>query len=193
MHHIYHTEGLILGSEDFSEAGKSYAIFTRELGMIYARATGVRKMTSKLRFILRDFAYVKADLVQGKNFWRLTSASKTNQLEQIAKDRAKLQIFGNIASLLKRLLPGSEPNPTLFADLLNGLFILEKSENKEDLQNIEIVIVLRALHNLGYIGDSSTLESLVQSPFEEELIFKVGLSRREALRHINQALKESHL
>ena len=131
MHHIYHTEGIILGSKNFGEAGKYYSVFTRDLGLIYASAQGVRKMSSKLRFILQDFAYVKIDLVQGKDFWRVTNVSKTNKLEQIAKQSEHFVVFFNIARLLKRLLAGVEPNPALFLDLLNGLFILEKSETKE--------------------------------------------------------------
>ena len=108
MHHIHHTEGIILGSRNFGEAGEYYSIFTRDLGMIYASAQGVRKMSSKLRFILQDFVYVKNDLVQGKDFWRVTSASKTNQLEQIYKNRATFKVVSNIANLLKRLLAGVE-------------------------------------------------------------------------------------
>ena len=80
MHHIYHTEGIILGSRNIGEAGKYYYIFTRDLGMIYASASGVRKMSSKLRYVLQDFAYLKIDLVQGKDFWRVTNPSKTNIL-----------------------------------------------------------------------------------------------------------------
>src|SRR5688572_424664 len=146
MHHIYHTEGLILGSRNFRESGKYYYVFTRDLGMIYARAQGVRKMSSKLRFILQDFAYVKIDLVQGRDFWRITSASKTNLLEQITRQPGTFRVFANIARLLKRLLSGVEPNEALFTDLLNGLSVLEKIENKNDLQNAEIVIVLRILN-----------------------------------------------
>ena len=125
MHHIYHTEGIILGSRDSGEAGKNYYIFTRDLGMITATAQGVRKMSSKLRFILQDFAYLKIDLVQGKSIFRVTSASKTNQLEQLTKNRETFEVFANIARLLKRLLAGVEPNETLFSDLINGLSILE--------------------------------------------------------------------
>ena len=80
MHHIYHTEGIILGSRNFGEAGKHYYIFTRDLGMITATAQGVRKMSSKLRFVLQDFSYIKIDLVQGKNIFRVTNALKTNKL-----------------------------------------------------------------------------------------------------------------
>ena len=92
MHHIYHTEGIILGSKNYGEAGKYYSIFTRDLGMIYASAQGVRKMSSKLRFILQDFSYVKVDLVQGRDFWRVTSASKTNKLEEISKNKKYMAI-----------------------------------------------------------------------------------------------------
>ena len=193
MHHIYHTEGIILGSKNFGEAGKYYSIFTRDLGMVSASAQGVRKMSSKLRFILQDFAYVKIDLVQGKDFWRVTSASKTNALEQLSKNSETFEIFSNIANLLKRLLAGIERNDALFIDLINGLSILEKSETKEDLRNIEAIIVLRILNNLGYIGGNEMLQNLVKSPFEENLIFEVSKSRSKVLYQINKAIKETHL
>ena len=96
MHHIYHTEGIILGSRNYGEAGKYYSIFTRDLGMVYASAQGVRRMSSKLRFVLQDFAYLKIDLVQGKDFWRVTNASKTNLLEQLSKNSGTFEVFSNI-------------------------------------------------------------------------------------------------
>lgn len=193
MHHIYHTEGIILGSRNFGEAGKYYYIFTRDLGMITASAQGVRKMSSKLRFVLQDFAYVKIDLVQGKDFWRVTSASKTNKLERITKQFSTLKIFANISRLLKRLLAGVEPNEILFSDLLNGLSILEKAKTKEDLRNTEAIIVLRLVHNLGYIGGDETLETFIKSPFEENMIFEISRNRAKILSEINKALKETHL
>ena len=192
MHHIYHTEGIILGNKNYGEAGRYYPIFTRDLGMIYASAQGVRKMSSKLRFILQDFAYVKVDLVQGKDFWRITSASKTNKLEQLSKNSGTFEVVSNIAKLLKRLLAGVEPNQALFSDLINGFSVLEKS-GKEELQNIEIILVLRILNNLGYIGDNAVLQNLIKSPFEENLIFEVSKSKSQVLNQINKALKETHL
>ncbi|MFZ2150075.1 MAG: DNA repair protein RecO [Minisyncoccia bacterium] len=193
MHHIYHTEGIILGSRAHGESGKYYYIFTRDLGMVYASAQGVRKISSRLRFILQDFAYLKIDLVQGKDLWRLTSAQKTNMLEKVSKNPETFRVFFNIARLLKRLLAGVEPNIPLFSDLISGLSVLEKTTKLEDLRNIEAVIVLRVLHNLGYIGDDKLLGNLVQSPFEEELIYKVSKNRPEVLEQINKALKETHL
>lgn len=192
MHHIHHTEGIILGSKNYGEAGKCFYIFTRDLGMIYASAQGVRKISSKLRFILQDYAYVKIDLVQGKDFWRVTSASKTNKLENICKNSGTFEVFFNVANLLKRLLAGIEPNEILFADLIKGLAVLEKSETK-DLRNIEAIIVLRILNNLGYIGGNEILQNFIKSPFEENLIYEISKSRSQVLNQINKALKETHL
>ncbi len=193
MHHIYHTEGIILDSRNHGEAGKYYNIFTRDLGMIVASAQGVRKISSKLRYVLQDFAYLKVDLVQGKNIFRVTNASKTNMLEEIPRQPGNFKVFANIARLLKRLLAGVEPNETLFTDLLNGLLILEKAKTKEDLGNVEVIIVLRILNNLGYIGDNEILQNFTKSPFEENLVFEVSKSRIHVLRQINKALKETHL
>ena len=193
MHHIHHTEGVILGSKNFGETGRYYSIFTRDLGMLYASAQGVRKMSSKLRFVLQDFAYVKVDLVQGKDFWRVTSATKTNMLGEITKKRENLAVFANVARLLKRLLAGVEPNQELFTDLLNGLFVLEKSESSEDLRNIEMIIVLRILNNLGYIGGSDAMQKLVRSPLESDLVFEISKHRSQVLSLINKTLKETHL
>ena len=193
MHHIYHTQGLILGSKSFGEAGKRYFIFTRDLGMVMASAQGVRKMSSKLRFILQDFSYLKIDLVRGQNFWRVTSASKTNILENINKQSKTLLIFANISRLLRRLLPDEDPNESLFTDFLNGLLILEKSKTKEELSNVEAIIVLRILNNLGYLGGNDIVKNFIKSPLEQDLVYEVAKSRVKILSEINKALKETHL
>ncbi len=193
MHHIHHTEGLILGSKNYGEAGKCYYLFTRDLGMIFASAQGVRKMSSKLRYVLQDFSYIKVDLVRGKDFWRLTSASKTNLLENISKNKEALKVFVNIARLLKRLLAGELANQNLFADLVGGFLMLEKFENETDLRNIEAIMVLRILHNLGYIGGNENLNNLIKSPFENQLVLQVAENRASILSEINKALQETHL
>jgi DNA repair protein RecO len=193
MHHIYHTEGIILGSKNYGEAGKYYSLLTRDLGLINASAQGIRKISSKLRFVLQDFSYVKVDLVRGKDFWRITSASKTNTLENISRNPVAIHIFANISRLLKRLLTGEYPNVLLFADLLKGLHFLEKSKEESEMQNIETIIVLRILNNLGYIGENEMLQKITKSPFEENLIFEAGRSRTKILSEINKAIRETHL
>jgi len=193
MHHIYHTEGIILESRNQGEAGRYYAIFTRDLGMIYASASGVRKASSKLRYVLQDFAYLKIDLVRGKDFWRITSASKTNSLESLHKNKEIFPVFYQISKLLKRLLAGEEANESLFQDLIKGLHILEETKGKKEIENVEVVIVLRILANLGYLGRQDSLEHLIASPVADDLIFEVAKNRTAILSEINKALKETQL
>jgi DNA repair protein RecO len=192
MHHIYHTEGIILGGGSFGETGKYYNIFTHNFGMIHARAQGVRKISSKLRFLLQDFAYLKIDLVRGKNFWLITSVSKTNQLEKLSKCPQALKVLTNISNLLKRLLVGEGAQEKLFLDLLKGFSVLDKA-SKEDLLNIEIIIVLQILNNLGYLGEEKIFSDIIKSPWEDILVPQVSKNRSQILSKINQILQETHL
>ena len=193
MHHIYHTKALILGSREFGEAGKYYFLLTRELGLVYARAQGVRKLSSKLRYVLQDFSYVNVDLVRGREFWQVTSASKTNELETLVQEKVKFKIFINIARLSRRLLSGEEGNEKLFDDLVNSLKVLEVAKTKEEIQNIEILAVLRILNNLGYIGEAEKLSEVIHSPLSDELLGELKVKRKLAIGHINKALRETQL
>lgn len=193
MHHIYHTEGIVFSGKNIGESGRYYKIFTKDLGMITAKAEGVRKISSKLRYILQDFSYLKIDLIKGKNFWKITSASKTNLLEDITKNKDTYKIFSDILNLLSRLLSGEEVNTPLFLDIKSGLIMLESVSTKADLKNTEVVLVLRILKHLGYISENKTLTKYINSSFEKSLISKVSIDRKNILREINRALKETQL
>jgi DNA repair protein RecO len=192
MHHIFHTEGVILSSRNFGEAGKYYNILTRDLGLIFVSAQGVRKLESKLRYVLQDASFVSLDLLRGKDFWKITTASKKNELEEIAKDKNKFYLFGNMGRLLKRLLPVEEGNEELFSDFIKGLHVLENSNQKE-INNVEVMIVLRILYHLGYIGENETSKNLTRSPIEKELVYEISQRRANLLREINKALRETQL
>lgn len=191
MHHIYHTDGIILGSRNFKEANKYFYILTKDLGLVYAEAEGIRKITSKLRFVLQDFSYVKVDLVKRKNIWRITSALKTNELDFLKNDFLKLKVLSNINKLLIRLLPEQEKNENLFIDFKEGLKIFEKIEHKEDLKNIEIILVLKILHNLGYLNAEEI--NTVKAPIQNEFLLDISKNKIIILKQINKALRESHL
>ena len=75
MHHIHHTEAFVLGSSPKGEDSKLLRLYTRELGLVYAHAQAVRKLSSKLRFTLQDFSRASVDLVRGKEIWRVTTAT----------------------------------------------------------------------------------------------------------------------
>lgn len=108
---VYTTRGWILASAPSGEASKSYSIYTEDFGLVSARAQGVRKLDSKLRYNLDDFSFATLSLVRGKEFWRLTGAEKAELPEGGKLARAR------VLSLVKRLVHGEERNEALFRAL----------------------------------------------------------------------------
>ncbi len=166
---VYSTRGFILGSAPSGEAGKTYAIYTEQFGLLRAHAQGVRHLKSKLRYNLTDYNFATFSLVRGKEFWRITgavsepSAGATGTASGIDAPAVRARIL----NFIKRLVQGEERNDELFA-VLTDLFSGPVSET---------TVLARALSSLGYL-DLSTLE---------------GLGDREAITAINKALRESHL
>jgi DNA repair protein RecO len=193
MHHIYHTEGFILESKNLNEANKYYHIFTRDLGLVVASAQGIRKISSKLRFVLQDFSYVKIDFVKGKDFWRITSASKTNKLDDLLKKDGCLSLVFNLSKFLKRLLPGEDANQELFGDFIAGLLFMEKTEDRKLLNLVEVLIVLRILYFLGYVGDDFYVNNFIFKPYAEIDFVLLEENKLKIVKNINNALKETHL
>jgi len=193
MHHIYHTEGFILESKNLNEANKYYHIFTRDLGLVVASAQGIRKISSKLRFVLQDFSYVKIDFVKGKDFWRITSASKTNKLDDLLKKDGCLSLVFNLSKFLKRLLPGEDANQELFGDFIAGLLFMEKTEDRKLLNLVEVLIVLRILYFLGYVGDEFYVNNFILKPYVEIDFVLLEENKLKIVKNINNALKETHL
>ncbi|MFM7088374.1 MAG: DNA repair protein RecO [Candidatus Paceibacterota bacterium] len=193
MHHIYHTEAIILGSRNVGETARGFYLFTPDLGLVYTRAQGIRKLSSRLRYVLSDYAYIKVDLVRGKDVWRITSASKTNILDGLKDNRRAMAVLVNLSRLLYRLLRGEEANENLFREVFEGLLVLEHKTNNREIESIEIMIVLRVLANLGYIGESGVPNALMRSPLADDLLEEIALYKVDAIREINRALRETHL
>lgn len=193
MHHIYHTEGIILGSKNFGEADKIFYIYTKELGMVYAVATGIRKLSSKLRFVLQDYMHVNVDLVRGRDIWRVTTASKSGKTFLFKEKTEQLKVVAQISLLCRRLLAGEEVNEKLFMDLSQGFSMVYYADSKDALVNAEIVVVLKLLSNLGYIRENKWTEGLLNFPFDNEILAEVEKSKPNILREINQALRETHM
>lgn len=194
MHHIYHTHGFILSSRNSGEANKILYIYTKELGLVRASVQGVRLSNSKLRFALQDFSYAKIDLVQGREFWKVTSATSLDTFALVKSSEKSLALMASVSKLIERLCVGEQSNEKIFHDLIEALSILNNFEIKDDLRKaLELHLVLRIMNSLGYIGDSEILIDYLNSPFTEDQIEGLLSKRKSIISHINKAIIESHL
>jgi DNA repair protein RecO len=154
MYTIHTTAGFVIGSRPYGEAGKLLLVCTKELGLIRARAQGVRVEKSKLRSFIQDYAVGLFSFVRGKEYWQLTNAQELPSIQIHETDQAR-GLLARIASLLMRLLQGEEANRDLFL-VLEHLFSylsspaisIENGIVEEDA--LESLVVIRILHRLGY-------------------------------------------
>lgn len=192
MHAIRTTPGFIIDSRPYGEAGKTLSVFTRDFGLVMATAQGIRLERSKLRYHAQEYSFGIFSLVKGKEFWRLTSASEVFS----GIDTDSLAMTARIAMLLRRLLRGEEAHSELFDCVESCAIFLANSPGltDEQMKTLESIVVLRIMDMLGYIGDDKSIDDGLKSS-----VFSVGLldgstgKRAIMNRHINKALRESHL
>lgn len=212
MYAVHTTPGFIIDSRPRGEGGKLLSIFTRDFGLVLASAQGIRLEKSKLRYYTQDYAMGTYSLVRGKEFWRLTSAAgyatsrggkypPESLLESAGKsvtfaNSSKGTLLARLALLLRRLLQGEEAHPELFAHIEACKAFLDEQINIDAsrLDPLESLTVLRLLHSMGYIGSSPTLDLFLgEAAITPELLTGASRDRLEINKHINKALKESHL
>jgi DNA repair protein RecO len=194
MHHIYHTQGIILSSRNVGEANRLLMIYTREMGLVRAVAQGIRLHKSKLRFTMQDLSHVQVDLVRGRDIWRVTSGKHISSFSLARSDKSSLVLITRVCKLLERLCPGEVENEDIFDDFVQALNILDvESISASSREALELHLILRIMHSLGYVGDSDILSKYLISSFDNTKTEILLRDRQSIISHINKALTESQL
>jgi len=164
------------------------------MGLIRATAQGIRLAKSKLRYSLQDFSYAKIDLVHGRDVWRVTSATTITSFPYTRSDKQSLVLIARIVKLLERLCDTEEPNIKIFDDLIRSLHLLDVVDVDPMLREaLELHLVLRVMHTLGYIEESTILNQYLNADFDNESIESLLKEKRSIISHINKAINESQL
>jgi len=148
----YTTLAVVCGTYDRNTTDRSYRLFTRELGMLYASARSVRLEKSKQRQALQDFSLIKVSLVRGKAGWKIGSVSEQKNYYNAATDKEARGSVVKIVRLLRRFLAGEEAQAALFDEYLQALefFSLDCVQRS----CYEHIFIQRILAQLGYIKSS---------------------------------------
>lgn len=192
----HNTKGIILETGSYGEADAFFVIYTEELGLIHARARGVRKMKSKLRYALQKYTLAELSLVHGKTGWHITGAeARRSFFHELRDEPEKYAVFLNILSLLSRLVHGEEKDEALFHTIERGaVFLSENDFNHEQLANCEVLLVLRILNFLGYLKAHRNLSSfLTDKDWDIHTLQELDSVRSDALQEVNRSLNAIHL
>jgi len=188
-HIVFHTKGIVIAHYPRGEADKVLVLYTRDFGMVHAHVRGIRKIESKLKYILQDYAIGHIDLVRGRDMWRLTSGEAISSL--FPKEEMQQKIFFNVLRLVRRLCIGEAENPLLFDTLFDGLSLLSKTSNLQALKNLEFIMVFRILYHSGYLdGNDESVNDLLESPFSHTLITAITPMRQKLLSSVNKSMRE---
>lgn len=185
----YTTDALVCGNKDSYTSDRSYLLFTRTLGMLWARARSVREERSKQRYALQDFSIVRVSLVKGKIAWRIGSVEAiSNPFMECQKRSSRTGVVETVR-LLRRFVQGEEPCASIYEDAVFALSCIAVAD-EDDLLNLQNQFALRTLHTLGYIALHDSYRELIESLDPWSLPQEIS---PQATRAIEQALSASHL
>lgn len=191
MHHKYHTFAIVLDTKNSGESDKLITFFTRDLGVIFVKAQGIRKKESKLRYAIQPGSYAKIDIVKGKDIWRLTSAIHIPLTENIFLDSSNAKLYMRILRLVYRLYRSENKEEDLFDDIVKTIQILATGLYQGmDRDFFEISTVMMILGHLGYWDDENIV---MPKPYELELTDELLGNRNILISKINKALRDTQL
>jgi len=189
---VYTTEALVIGSFASNTADKSYLLFTKEAGLIYATARSVREERSLQRYALQDFSHITVSLIKGKSGWRIGSVSGETNYFSATTSRAARGSVVRVVKLIRRYIQGEEPHPLLFTELVTALISIGQ-DNITNRPLVEEIITARLLHTLGYIDGPNSLRAVFVGTLPEA-IMAIPDELLPALLAVNKtAAQASHL
>jgi recombinational DNA repair protein (RecF pathway) len=161
----YTTEALVCGAYDSNAADRTYLLFTRRAGMLYATARSVREERSKQRYALQVFSRITVSLVRGKSGWRIGSVEPLANVFSAASSRSVRGSIVTIIKLIRQYVHGEEPQISLYDEVTTGLVFLATLPEDVHRTAWEDFIKVRILYQLGYIAPPSvTFTTMLVAP-----------------------------
>lgn len=187
----YTTEALVCGSFEQNTADKSFLIFTRDIGMIFASARSVREEVSKQRCALQDFSRIRVSLVKGKTGWRVGSVESLQNDFSMAGDRDTRGSVVFLYRLLRRFIRGEEAFPDLYDFSVSALDQLLLPQNNRRL--LDLFVQIKMLSLLGYVDEVAIPDILKNSTLAEVSAIKGDEVIKKMEKIVAKATESSHL
>lgn len=189
MRHRYEARGIVLSRSPLGEANALVTVLAPELGLVRARAQGVRRPGAKLAPSLATFSESSLILVKGSEGWRVAGAVlEDNWFKRLPDGEARARA-ARICGLLVRFAPGEANDDSLFP-VFKG-FLEALAGLPQDLHEAaEVLAALRILAALGL--DAGALPGTM-GEYTPETLLPVKQARAQFIARINRGITASDL
>jgi DNA repair protein RecO (recombination protein O) len=171
MPRTYTVDAIVLRTTDIGEADRFCVLFTRELGKVMARASGVRKPKSAMGGALLPLRHITVQLKEWQNGYIVQSAETRPETHIGAMD---IQWFGDAQQgieLLMRLTEDGQPLPEVFHATLQFLTLCGDASLPWPL-----AYSIRLTHLLGLLPDRSHISDVYGFVPEDDTFFEAARS-----------------
>lgn len=146
-------KGIVIKAVDYKDSDKIVTIFSAELGLIKARARGVKKAKAKLAFAVQPFAFIEFLLAEKGGFYTIINASSIDQFFNVTNDFDDYIFMLGALEVCEKTVKQNSPEPKLFMLLLNAL-----NEVCYESSNSMYVFIKFMIESLKYLGFDLELE-----------------------------------
>ncbi len=189
MRHRYDTRGIVLSRSPLGEANTLVTILTPELGLVRARAQGLRRAGAKLAPALVTFAESDLILLRGKEGWRVAGGVLAENWFTRLRGKEERVRAARLSGVLTRLVAGEVPDTDLFPVVQNFFYTLSTAEGKEH----EYAEILAALYILSALGFDAGDLPCAKREFSPEALTRVAAERTAFVTRINRGIEASGL
>lgn len=190
MHQVHHTHAVVLQSKQSGESNKRVWLFTKEFGLIIAQVQGVRKSEAKLKSHIQDYSFISADIVKGREVWRLVNA-KELYVPTAGQTRSPLiRAYVRTLALLARFLIDEGPHEDIFSHVESFSRALS---SELDPKIVDAVSMWKILALLGYIAPDEHTSFILQELFPEVCTRVTDENKKILIAQVKQAISASHL
>lgn len=144
---LYRAEGIVLANRDLGEADRIVVLFCRDQGRLEAVARGARRPRNRLVGLTLPFNFLRISLFSGRGLDEVSQVEGIRSFQGLRGDLLLLAYASYVAELTSEFLPEREPNPGIFALLLESLGALEDGRDPEEVTGF---FTLRLLEGTGF-------------------------------------------
>ncbi len=141
-------KGIVVKATDFKDSDKLVTIFSAELGLIKARARGVKKDKAKLAFAVQPFAFVEFILTERNGFYTVINATSVDQFFDVTLDFDNYIFMMACLEVVEKTVKENDVQQELFLLLLNSL--KQVCYDKTPANLVFVKFMLNSLKILGF-------------------------------------------